>query len=199
MKLKVLGIIAIILVSVLALGCVEESPSKAPATQTTTQATMQATQTPATPTELNLKIGEIAKSSKIEVNVITAQKVKSYTYYSGFGQNPELKDAKAEASPGWLYVLVDAEIKNIGSDSVFVGYTEFSIKDFFSEEGREDTFGPTMYYGTDAMERSKELYNNQKMKGKILFQIPENTQNVRLQYNFGNLSPEAKLASWSIE
>lgn len=195
MKFKVIGIIALVLVSAIALGCVEEeSPSKAPTTQTTTKATTQATQTPASPTELNLKIGETAKTSKIEVTVISAQKVKSYNYYSGFGQDPELKDAKKEADPGWLYVLVDAEIKNIGSDSAFVGYTEFSITD---SEGYK--YDPKMYFGNDGMDGFKELYNNQKMKGKILFEIPENSQNVKLQYNFGNLFTETKLASWSIE
>lgn len=180
--------VAIILASVLALGCVEEeSPTKAPAT---TQATAQVTQTPATPTELNLKVGEIAKTSKIEVNVITAQKVKSYTYYSDILEENQIE----KVSPGKIYVLVEAEIKNVGSDRAYAGYTEFSITD---SEGYK--YDPTMYFGQDAMDAFKELYNNQKMKGKILFEIPESSQKVKLQYDFGNLFTETKLASWSIE
>lgn len=191
--------VAIILASVLVLGCVEEeSPTKAPATQTTTQTTTQATtrataqetQTPVTPTELNLKVGEIAKTSKIEVNVITAQKVKSYNYYSDILEENQIQ----KVSPGKIYILVEAEIKNVGSDRAYVGYTTFSITD---SEGYK--YDPTMYFGTDGMDAFKELYNNQKMKGKILFEIPENSQKVKLQYDFGNLFTETKLASWSIE
>ncbi len=189
MNLKFIGIIAIVLASVIALGCVEEeSPIKAPSTQITQESTPVTTPTPSS--ELNLKVGETAKTTKIEVSVISAQKAKSYNYYSDI-----LKETQTEeASPGKLYVLVDTEIKNVGSDSVFVGYTEFSITD---SEGYK--YDPTMYLGQDGLEVIKELYQNQKMKGKILFEIPENAKNIKLQYDFGNLFFGTKLASWSIE
>lgn len=188
MNLKDIRIIAIVLASVIVLGCVgEESPTKAPSTQTTQAATPIATQT--SPTELNLKVGETAKTSKIEVSVISAQKANSYNYYSDILKETQ----REEAGPGKTYVLVDAEIKNVGSDSAFVGYTEFSITD---SEGYK--YDPTMYLGQDRLEAVKELYQNQKMKGKILFEIPENAKNIKLQYDFGNLFIGTKLASWSI-
>jgi len=165
MKLNYIPLLAILLIAVVFMsGCVsQESPTKAPtATQPSeTQETAPPTTQPTTPTELNLKVGEIAKTSKIEVNVISAQKVKSYDYYSDI-----LKETMAqEASPGKTFVLIEAEIKNVGSDSAFVGSTELSITD---SEGYK--YDPTPYYGqsNDGLEMIKQLYQNQKMKGKVL-------------------------------
>jgi hypothetical protein len=44
----------------------------------------------------------------------------------------------------------------------------------------------------------KELYQNQKMKGKVLFEIPESATGLKIQYDFGNLMIGTKLASWVI-
>lgn len=163
-------------------GCVsEESPTNAPTTtqpSKSPESTLQESQ-PQTPTELNLEVGETAKTSKIEVTVISAKKTKSYDYYSDIWEETRTEEAKQ----GKTYVLVEAEIKNTGSDSAFVGSTEFSMTD--SEGYKYDP--EALYYGDDGLEMIKELYQNQKMRGKILFEIPENARDLKLQYDFGNL------------
>ena len=175
-------------------GCVsQESPSKAPTTtqQSETPETTPPTAQPTTPAELNLNVGETAKTSKIEVTVFSAQKMQSYDYYSDIFKETMTREAK----PDKTYVLVDAEIKNVGSDSAFVGSTEFSITDY---EGYK--YDPeVLYYGDDGLELFKELYQNQKMRGKVLFEIPENAKDLKLQYDFGNLFIGTKLASWTIQ
>ena len=194
MKWSYLPILAILLIGVVFVsGCAsEESPTKTTnsvQSSETQETTLQETQ-PQTPTELNLNIGETAKTSKIEVTVFSAQKTKSYEYYSDI-----LKETMTEeASPGKIFILVDVEIKNVGSDSVFVGSSEFSITD---SEGYK--YDPALYYGDDGLEMIKKLYQNQKMRGKILFEVPEDTHNLKLLYDFGNLFIGTKLASWSIE
>ncbi|HID40167.1 MAG TPA: DUF4352 domain-containing protein [Calditrichaeota bacterium] len=194
MKLNYLPILAILLIGVVFVsGCVsEESPTKAttPTQPSETPETTPPTTQSTTPTELNLNIGETAKTSKIEVTVFSAQKTKSYDYYSDIFKETMTEEAK----PGKIFILVDAEIKNVGSNSVFVGSSEFSITD---SEGYK--YDPALYYGDDGLEMFKELYQNQKMRGKILFEVPENAQDLKLQYNFGNLFIGTKLASWSIE
>jgi hypothetical protein len=180
--LLLLSLITVIVIS----GCTnQEGPQKADTT-----ATSSPTTTATSPTELTLKVGETAKTSKIEVTVITAQKTSYYEYYSEI-----LGTMTKEASPGKTFVLIEVEIKNIGSDRVFVGSSEFSMTD---SEGYK--YDPQLYYGqsTDGLDMIKELYQNQKMKGKVLFEVPESATGLKIQYDFGNLFIGVKLATWEI-
>lgn len=192
MKRKtIVGLIAIVAVVAVAMfaGCVEEeTPTKVP--ETTTPPAETATPTPEVPTELSLKVGETAKTSKIEGTVISAKKTNHYEYYSDI-----LKETMTEeASPGKIFILAEIEIKNIGSDRAYVGSSEFSMTD--SEAYKYD---PEFYLGEDGLEMFKELYPNQKMKGKVLFKVPEEAKGLKIQYDFGSLFTEVKLASWELE
>lgn len=142
------------------------------------------------PTELNLKVGETAETSKIEVTVILAKKTGYYEYYSDIFEETMIE----EASPGKIFILAEIEIKNTGSNRAYVGSSEFSMTD--SEGYRYD---PELYYGNDGLEMFKELYQNQKMRGKVLFEVPEDTKGLKIQYDFGNLFTKVKLASWELE
>jgi len=198
---NIVGLIALVAVVVVAMfaGCVEEeTPTKVPETttppaETTTPIptlTPTATPTLETPTELSLKVGETAKTSKVEVTVISAKKTNHYEYYSDI-----LKATMTEeASPGKIFILAEIEIKNIGSDRAYAGSTDFSLTD--SEGYRYD---PEFYYGEDGLEMFKELYQNQKMKGKVLFKVPEDAKGLKIQYDFGSLFTKVKLASWELE
>ena len=143
------------------------------------------------PRELNLAVGETAKTSKIEVTVISAQKKNSYDYYSDIFK----ETITQEAGPEKTYILVEAEIKNVGSDRVFVGTTDFSVTD---SEGYH--YDPDwLYYGDNGLDMIKELYQNQKIRGKILFEVPEDASDLEILYDFGNLFIGTELASWEIE
>ena len=197
-KVDLIAIAAVVAVAMFA-GCVEEeTPTKvpettAPPTETATPIptlTPVATPTPETPTELSLKVGETAKTSKIEVTVISAKKTNHYEYYSDILKETMIE----EASPGKIFILAEIEIKNIGSDRAYVGSSEFSMTD--SEGYRYD---PELYYGNDELEMFKELYQNQKMRGKVLFEVPEDATGLKIQYDFGSLFTKVKLASWELE
>jgi hypothetical protein len=156
-----------------------------PKKETTTQQTGQVTETQQR--ELILNVGETAKTSKIKVTVFSVEKTDYYVYTSGGFSGSQV------ATPNKIFVLVDAEIQNIGSDSVYVGSSEFSLSD--SEGYRYD---PEIYLGEDRLDLFKQLYQNQKMRGKILFEIPENASGLKLHYDFGNLFIGTKLATWII-
>ena len=185
---SLISLVAIIAVVVFA-GCVEEeTPVKSPET---TPSTETVTPIQKTPIELNLKVGETANTSKIVVTVMSASKTDHYVYYSDI-----LKETRTEqASPGHAFVLAEIEIKNIGSDRAYVGSTGFSMAD--SEGFRYDP--NYLYYGNDGLEMIKELYQHQKMRGKVLFKVPEDAKELTIQYDFGNLFTEVKLASWELE
>ncbi len=162
MILKHIGMIAILLASVAVLGCVsEESPAKAPSTQTTQAVTPIVTQT--SPAELNLKVGETAKTSKIEVTVVAVQKTQSYSYLGSVSGDTYVENAK----PGKIFILADAEIKNVGSDNVLASTSDFSVTD--SDGYKYDS---EVYMGDDGL-KFQELYSNQRTRGKILFEVPQ--------------------------
>ena len=189
MKMKNIGLIAVILIAsiVLFTGCLEEeTPTKVEELTPTPEATPEEEFV----TELNLNIGETAQTSKMEVTVISAEKTKYYVYYSDI-----FEETMTEvASPGKRLILTEIEIKNIGSDRAYIGSSEFSMTD--SEGYRYD---PELYYGNDGLEMFKELYQNQKMAGKVLFEVPEDANGLKIQYDFGSLFTEVKLASWGLE
>lgn len=199
------GLIAVLVISIVLIsGCVEEeTPTKKVTTtekeaMTTVKETISkptttlketTTTTIKQPSELTLNVGETAKTNKIEVTVKSVEKVKHYQYYSDIVQQYYTQTAPQ----GKTFILADVEIKNIGNDRVFVGSSEFSVTDF--EEYRYD---PEMYLGEDGLDMFKELYQNQKMRGKVLFKVPDDAQKLKMQYDFGNLFTGVKLATWNI-
>jgi hypothetical protein len=170
-------------------GCVEEEPpTKVP--ETTTRPTEILTPAPEVPTEVSLNIGETAKTSKIEVTAKSVEKTDYYEWYSDI-----VNQYYTQIAPeGKIYLLADVEIKNVGSDRAYVGSSQFSLTD--SEGFRYD---PELYLGEDGLEMLKELYQNQKMEGKMLFEIPEDAKGLKLQYDFGSLFTGVKLASWNLD
>lgn len=159
-------------------GCVGEEPEKVEGT-TTTQSS-----------ELILRVGETAKTSKLQVTVFSVEKIESYEYYSDI-----LEDyMEEEASPGKIFILIEGEIKNVGDDRAYVGSSQLSITD---SEGYK--YDPELYFGDDGLEMFKELYPGQKMKGKVLFEVPEDATGLKIRYDFGGIFTGIKLATWELE
>ena len=184
MIMKIIGIFALLLVFVITLGCItEESPTRSssiPETQPTPTI-------PSTPSELILKIGESATYSGVQATVISAQKTNSYNYENS--QNVmEMETAKA----GKIFILADLELKNVGSDKDFL-VGKFSVTD---SEGYKYERSPNIFFIYKGIDRLKdqELFPNQRSRGKLSFEVPENSQGLKLQYDFGRA-----WVSWSIE
>jgi len=140
--------------------------------------------------DLVLQIGESAKNSELEVTVISAEKTTSYQWESDYMDYISTETAGS----GEQFILVDVEIKNIGSERAYVSTSEFSVSD--SEGYRYDT---EVYLGKDGLDVFKELYENQKVKGKIVFEVPDTASGLMLQYDFGNIFGDAQLVSWEIK
>jgi len=188
MKLHHLGIFLVLLLPVFVSGCVsEDTPTKV---ETTIQQGGEVTTTTVKTTEIKLKIGETAKTSKVEVTVISANVSDYYEYYSDILDEYKIK----HASPGKKFLLIEAEIRNLGSKKIYVGYSDFSATD---SEGYE--YEPEFYYGEDKLDVLKELYPNRKIKGKVIFEVPEGATGLKVHYDFGDIITGPKLATWVIE
>jgi len=189
MRVKIL--IAMLIVGlVLVSGCVEEVPTKGTPTTTTTTTsptkgitttptTTPKTTTTTTPSELNLKIGETAKTSELEVTVENVFKTRVIGDKYG---NYWAKD-------GHVLILAHVIVKNVGSDSEhYVSPSDFSISD---EAGRKYD---QPYMRIDGRFEGARLLPGEYAEGLIAFEVPENAKAVRIKYNFGFFT--VKLASW---
>jgi len=139
------------------------------------------------PDILKVPIGEGASDGIKSVIVYSANKTDTYSY-------SVLNKSKIETAPkGKIFVIVHAGIKNIGAPSVNVSSTPFSITD--SNHFKYDPY--FLYNGTDGL-KVQQLYLDQISVGKILFIVPADSNELRLQYNFGNLDSSPNLAEWPV-
>jgi len=187
MEIHKLIILLLLIGMVFVSGCVGEEPEKVEGV-TTTQVIPQTTTTQSS--ELILRVGETAKTSKLQVTVLSAEKTESYEYYSDILE----EYLEEEASPGKIFILTEGEIKNVGDDRVYVSSSQLSITD---SEGYK--YDPELYFGDDGLEMFKELYPNQKMRGKVLSKVPEDATGLKIQYDFGDLFTGIRLATWELE
>jgi len=140
-------------------------------------------------TETQLLVGQTATLGGVSVTVISANRTKMYTYYSDLLGETQVQ----VAPPGKIYVLVTAEIRNGGSSNILAGSSSFSISD--SENYRYD---PELYGGDDALDFLKELYPNQRMRGRIVFAMPQNAFGLKIQYDFGDIFTGPRIATWRV-
>jgi len=140
------------------------------------------------PTSVELAIGGTASNPDRTVTVFSAPKTTTYSWTGASGTK-----YPTTAKIGNTFIMVDAEVKNIGSDRMYASAGDFSMSD--SEGNRYD---PTMYTADDSFGYFTELYKNQKIRGKVLFEVPKSANNLILYYDFGNVFSGTKLASWKI-
>lgn len=120
--------------------------------------------------KLDLVVGKTSNTEKIEVKLISAERVKSY-------YDPDLKKMKESAS-GKTYVLVEAELKNIHSENINTGANEFYLVD-----DKGNRYIPGLYYGENELELFTEIKPNESIGGKLVFVIPESTFAFKIEYD----------------
>jgi hypothetical protein len=138
---------------------------------------------------LNLPVGGGASDGIKSVMVFSAKKTNQYSYYS-----ETLKKNQVEtAPPGKVFIIVDAEIKNTGVQTLNASSASFGITD--SGGYNYDPHIP--YYGNDGL-TMQQLYLNQQSKGKVLFVIPAISNGLKLQYKFRDTVNGPQLAAWLV-
>lgn len=182
-----------------------KSTSTTTSTTTTTLAPTTTTQEPTTTTtttlpptttttvealDLEFSIGETAAVDGLEITVLSVDYDYVVIYYSDILKNY----GDMQAGPGNNFAVFEVEAKNTGSSTTYVGQSSFSLTD--SEGIRYDV---ELYPGDDGFGHLKELYQNQKTTGKIVFKIPTKVPDgLRVLYNYGDIFSGTKLVSWDV-
>jgi len=188
-KLFYLVLIPILILFLIFLEVTFSPPEKEVSIKTPATQINETTPQQPTPTEVNLKIGETAITSEMEVTVISFEKKKSYHI-------PDWEMNK-EAESGKIFVIVDVELKNVGDDTQYASPDDFSMSD--SENFKYEPEGG--FLGADIGNALKhtELLPGEKVRGKLVFEIPENATELKIKYNFAGIFEKPKIASWILE
>ena len=182
--------ISLALVGILIFGCTQaEHPTKINQSENISpkQIVHQDEEEKITP-RLNLSIGE---SAEAEDKIVTVKKVEKLASYID-------KDFNIEKLPdkGNVFLIAGVEIKYVGDDKAWADPGDFSIVD--SEGNKyEPIYGSLGADIEDALELT-ELFQNEKAKGRVVFEIPENASGLVLQYNFGSVFQKPSLGRWII-
>jgi len=166
----------------------EESATPAVITPDETGAETPSSETPKVTEKLELKVGQSAQTTNLKVTVLSAMIEPNYWYINLWGEEDAVLPDK-----GKQFVLAEVEFENIGTSRTYISGGSFSVQD--SKGYRYDE---GYYQGKDGLDMFKELYPNQKTKGKIVFQVPEDATGFQILYDFGNFFTNVKLASWTI-
>jgi hypothetical protein len=131
---------------------------------------------------IEAEFGSPYSDSEQAVTVYSTQKNVSYTsiFYN--------VSSTKEAAKGNTFVIIDAQIKNIGADKITVFPHDFSMVD---SDGNRYEKKP--YHGEDRL-GAGELEKNQYKKGIVLFEVPQTAKNLVLYYDFNG-----KRVSWKID
>lgn len=146
------------------------------------------------PTTQKLTSGQFPNTATNEKRQVTIYSVQKISTYNWLGTSNSLTQ---KSQPGKFYIIVDAEVKYLGVtgiNSIYTGPGDFSVSDI---EGTRYDAKP--YFGDDAFEVLKELFKNQKTRGKVVFEVPITAKGLTLYYDYGNLVPwGVKYATWEI-
>ena len=148
-----------------------------------------ATPEPVSPFELELEVGETAEGYGLHVTVMSVEVAPLYIYEGSISG----EDRAEQAPDGKQFLIADVEIVNVGQDEEFTGGSDFIVLD--STGLRYD---PTFYSGEDSLEHYSQLSQAQRIQGKIIFEISDNSPEYKIVYEFGNPFIQTQLAAWNI-
>lgn len=176
---------------------VSTSPPTSPSTSTPTStpaSTPTSTPTPTVESKSidNLKTGDTASTRTKEVTIIGVRK-QYYWDYNLPNMGMGTTSMSQEASPGNTLIIANVNIKNTGKDRLYLGSSDLSVTD--SECYRYDSL---FYLGDNALDLFQELYPNQQVEGIVIFEVPKDATELRIQYDFASIFGRPQIASWTI-
>jgi len=141
----------------------------------------------------NLKPGETASISNLEVEVESFEKMDSMLYYDIANNQPY----RLKAPSGKTFLVVNAMIRNrekTGKFSPTLNISRFSVTD---ADG--NSYSPEKFEGADLIPLSKTLNSGNEMEGRVVFKVPKDAEGLILSYDFTGLEAGAGEEKWDIE
>jgi len=135
-------------------------------------------------------VGQSITVNDIKVTVSSVEWAESYTYYSDIYDG----DYTEEAGPGRIFVIVKGLIENNGAGSQFIGAGDFSMV-----TGDGQVYDSDVSLDPEEMEYYIDMFEGDKLRGTIYFEIPDTASDVKLRYTFDYYDGSADRAEWSLD
>jgi hypothetical protein len=145
-------------------------------------------ETPDARTEITAAIGMPISGDAAQATVWSARRTQSYNWSTGNYNFTE------EAESGTTWLIVDAEVKNTGPDTLYASTGDFSLLD-----GAGNRYEPGLYLGDESFGYLHDLSRDQKVRGKILFEVPPEARDLKISYDFGMPYGGTRVGSWPVE
>ncbi|MBU4032077.1 MAG: DUF4352 domain-containing protein [Candidatus Thermoplasmatota archaeon] len=137
--------------------------------------------------DLTFDIGEDVIRGDYSVKINSVEEADYFIWSSDFGTQVQTPDT------GAVYIIINVNITNLGEDAKYIYAGEFWILD--SDDLKYDYSMDTIYHD-DSLDATT-LYQNQKTTGVIVFEIPNDLNQFKIQFNFGNIY-EPIIGEWNI-
>jgi len=138
-----------------------------------------------TPAQQNLKVGQSAQNANQRVTLKWAVRTEEYYWLEGWGDG-----GRYLAPPGEIFIIISAEVVNLGIEDFFAHQGYFSVIDSLGNK-----YGTKPMYLRDAFVQA-HLWTGEWTSGKIAFSVPIDATGLVLAYDLGNDLSGPMPATW---
>lgn len=144
------------------------------------------TPTPSGPLVTEMRNFVHARNDDVDVWIYNSKRTDTYLLRQFWDDESTMR-----CDRGNTYVVVMSHIKNIGNSVLVSG-----AKDFTAVDSDGNKFYPKNIDDYSIMAHSTELQSGDKIADNVIFEVPEETTGLRIQYYIGD---DIGIASWSIQ
>ncbi len=137
--------------------------------------------------EIVISLDETASTDVLDVKLNSYEVVSSYVY-----QTEEDGTERTDiAIGGKEFLMANFTVVNKGTISVYVGYGKATLL-----SGDIYTYEPIVYEGYEGLPKYEKISPGTEMSGIVVFEIPSNSEDVRIRYSFSGLSISERFVTW---
>ena len=136
--------------------------------------------------EIVISLDETASTDALDVSLDSYVIVSSYVYQTEEG-GIERADM---AIGGKEFIMANFTVVNKGTTSVYIGYGKVTLLSNIY------TYEPIVYEGYDGLPKYEKISPGAEMSGIVVFEIPSNSEDVRIRYSLSGLSISERFVTW---
>ncbi len=132
-------------------------------------------------------LDEMVQTDVLDVKFNSYETVLNYTYQAEEGGDERIDTA----IPGKEFLIINFTVWNKDTLSVYIGSGKVTLL-----AGEMYTYDPIVYEGYEGLPKYKKISPGTEMTGLVLFEIPLNSEDIRIRYSFSGLSIDERFVTW---
>ncbi|NOQ55798.1 MAG: DUF4352 domain-containing protein [Nanohaloarchaea archaeon] len=140
--------------------------------------------------EIVAEVGVAVETDVIDVTLDSYELSTSHIYQT----EDDGENITDTARAGKQFLIADFSVKNKGATSVYIGSTKITL----ISDGAY-TFEPVTYEGYDVLPKSKRIYTGTEINGRVVFEIPLSSEDMKIRYSLSGLSISDRFVTWFLK